>query len=192
MDWKDIAGSVGKFAPVVGTLLGGPAGAIVGAVGSIVASSLGVEATPEAVDQALKTNPEAALKLAAMESDERIKLRSMALAQAQAELEAEARAASSVNETMRSEVAAEHWPSYSWRPAIGFAVAFAVVLCVLAIFMAYGAAIFTSNAAGLQHLPGIIGSVAALLAVVTPILGIASWYRGKMQADPTIPTVNRG
>jgi hypothetical protein len=34
--------------------------------------------------------------------------------------------------------------------------------------------------------------VAGIIAVVSPILGIASWYRGKMQADPSIPTNNRG
>ena len=38
MDWKDIAGTVGKAAPLLGTLLGGRAGA---AVGSIIASALG-------------------------------------------------------------------------------------------------------------------------------------------------------
>jgi hypothetical protein len=41
MDWKDISGLVGKAAPVLGTLLGGPAG---GAIGGI---------TPANVDQVL-------------------------------------------------------------------------------------------------------------------------------------------
>jgi hypothetical protein len=40
--------------------------------------------------------------------------------------------------------------------------------------------------------PGILATVARILAVVSPILGVASWYRGKMQADPSIPTTNRG
>ena len=37
MDWKDVAGVVGKAAPILGGILGGPAGA---AVGSLVARRL--------------------------------------------------------------------------------------------------------------------------------------------------------
>jgi hypothetical protein len=43
-----------------------------------------------------------------------------------------------------------------------------------------------------SQLPTVLGSLAAISGVVLPILGIASWYRGKMQADPNIPTDNRG
>lgn len=56
MKWKDIAGTVGKAAPLIGGLLGGPAGA---AVGGIVASALGTEDTPEAVHAALEADPQA-------------------------------------------------------------------------------------------------------------------------------------
>jgi hypothetical protein len=37
-----------------------------------------------------------------------------------------------------------------------------------------------------------VGSMAALVGVVAPILGIASWFRGKAQADPAIATSNKG
>ena len=49
MDWKDIAGTVGKAAPLLGTLLGGPAG---GAVGAIIASALGTGGSADEVAQA--------------------------------------------------------------------------------------------------------------------------------------------
>lgn len=100
--------------------------------------------------------------------------------------------AADVNKTMQVEASSEHWPTYSWRPAIGFAVALAVMLTVLTVFFAYGAVIFKGNDKGLAQLPGILAAVAGIIAVVSPILGIASWYRGKMQADPNIPTINRG
>jgi hypothetical protein len=100
--------------------------------------------------------------------------------------------AEDINKTMQTEAASNHWPTYSWRPAIGFAVALAVTLVVLTVFLAYGAVIFTGNDKGLAQLPGILAAVAGIIAVVSPILGIASWYRGKMQADPTIKTDNRG
>ena len=100
--------------------------------------------------------------------------------------------AADINKTMQTEAASDHWPTYSWRPAIGFAVALAVTLAVLVVFFAYSAVIFKGNDKGLAQLPGILAAVAGIIAVVSPILGIASWYRGKMQADPRILTDNRG
>jgi hypothetical protein len=185
MEWKDIAGAVGKAAPLLGTLLGGPAG---GALGGLVAAALGTEATPSAVSQALQSNPDAAVKLAQIESDQRVKLQELATDQAKAEIAA----AGEVNKTMQTEAASEHWPTYGWRPAIGFAVAIAVLLSVLTVFAAYGAAIVYNRSEGLAQLPGILAAIAGIIGVVSPILGIASWYRGKMQADPSVPTINRG
>ncbi len=66
MNWKDIASTVGKFAPVVGTVLGGPAGA---AVGALVSSALGVENEPQAVAKAIQADPQAALKLKQLQID---------------------------------------------------------------------------------------------------------------------------
>lgn len=189
MDWKDIAGVVGKAAPILGTLIGGPAG---GTIGGIIASALGTENTPSAISQALTINPDAAVKLAQIEADQKVRLQELVTDQAKAELAAVAQAAGDVNKTMQAEAASEHWPTYGWRPAIGFSVALAVLLSVLTVFLAYGAVVFYNRSEGLQHLPGILAAVAGIIGVVSPILGIASWYRGKMQADPTIPTVNRG
>ncbi|WP_276200291.1 3TM-type holin [Chelatococcus sp. XZ-Ab1] len=55
MQWADLAGTLIKAgAPVLGTALGGPAGATIGGIiGTAVAEALGVEATPEAVADAL-------------------------------------------------------------------------------------------------------------------------------------------
>jgi hypothetical protein len=83
MDWKDIAGVVGKAAPLLGTVLAGPAG---GAIGAIVASALGVENTPDAVAQAVANDPEAAVRLREIESAERVRLQELALEQSKAEL----------------------------------------------------------------------------------------------------------
>ena len=48
----------------------------------------------------------------------------------------------------------------------------------------------------LAQLPGMIGAEAGVMATMAPVLGIASWFRGKMQADsnnrPRVPTDNRG
>ena len=51
---------------------------------------------------------------------------------------------------------------------------------------------FSVKAEVLSYLPGMLGAEAAIMATMAPVLGIASWYRGKMQADPGIPTNNKG
>lgn len=188
IDWKSVGATAGKFAPMLGALLGGPAGA---SVGAMIASALGTGSTPMEVQQALVTNPEAAIKLKEIESTRQVQLQALMVDSAKAELAAATANASDINRTMQAEAAAEHWPTYSWRPAIGFAVAVAILLAVLTVFLAYGAAMY-GKGEGLQHLPGILAAVAGIIGVASPILGIASWFRGRMQADPSLPTVNRG
>lgn len=75
MNWSDIAGVVGKAAPLVGGILGGPLGA---AAGGLVAKALGVAESPEAVAEAIQTDPAAALKLAELQISERVRLAELA------------------------------------------------------------------------------------------------------------------
>ncbi len=99
MNWSDIAGAVGKAAPILGTLVGGPAGA---AIGGVIASALGTENTPEAVNAALQANPDAFVKLKQIESDERVKLQQMALAHADNALAADTAAQAAEVEDRKS------------------------------------------------------------------------------------------
>jgi len=71
VNWSDLKPIVAKAAPVLGTLIGGPAGA---AVGGIVAAALGVEATPDNVAAALQRDPDAAIKLAQIQSEQAMRL----------------------------------------------------------------------------------------------------------------------
>lgn len=101
--------------------------------------------------------------------------------------------ASDINKTMQAESAAEHWPTYSWRPSIGFSIALNVLLTSLTVMVAYiGVMFFQVNAIVLSYIPAMIAAMAALLAAPSGIVGVASWHRGKMQANPDIPTVNKG
>lgn len=77
MDWTEIGKTViGGGAPILGGLLGGPAGAKVGA---IVAGLLGCADSPEAVSTALASNPEALLQLKKYEMDHALELRKLEL-----------------------------------------------------------------------------------------------------------------
>lgn len=191
MDWKDIENAVAKVAPVLGTLIGGPAGP---AIGALVSSALGVDNTPDAVSQALATNPDAAVKLRQIEADQAVRLRELAVTAENNRLTAETAAIQSVNATMQVEAKADHWPTYSWRPAIGFGVAFNTVAASVLVLGVFTAVVSGSPqaATAVAQLPLVLGSLAAISGTVLPILGIASYFRGKMQADPSVATDNRG
>ena len=45
MDWKEIGSKVLKSAPLLGSLLGGPAGGALGTAVSLIGSALGLEGT---------------------------------------------------------------------------------------------------------------------------------------------------
>jgi hypothetical protein len=101
--------------------------------------------------------------------------------------------AGDINGTMRAEAASEHWPSYSWRPFIGFCFGLVALICGVTVAAAYlGVMFFKADPTVLASLPGMLGAEAAVMATIAPVLGIASWFRGKMQSDPSIPTINRG
>lgn len=75
MNWNDLAATVGKAAPILGTLLGGPAGA---AVGSIIASALGTGNQPEDVSAAIQADPSAMIKLREIEASKTVRLQELA------------------------------------------------------------------------------------------------------------------
>lgn len=66
MEWSDIGKTVASAAPLLGGALGGPLGA---AAGSLISSFFGVDDTPEAVDEAIRKDPNAIIKLKQIESD---------------------------------------------------------------------------------------------------------------------------
>lgn len=76
MDWKSVGNGLAKSLPLLGGLLGGPAGA---AIGSIVSSTLGVENTPGDVQLALSNNPDALVKLRELETNSRVQLQQLAV-----------------------------------------------------------------------------------------------------------------
>lgn len=168
--------------PWVGTALGGPLG---GVAASFIGDKLGLSgATVDTVKAVLggmsaedlakykQADQEFELKMATLKIDALYQLEELNLKyNEQAVLNA-----ADINKTMQSEAASEHWPSYSWRPAIGFAVAFNLVSASVVVFVAY---IFRPSLVG--QIPEMLTAQAALNGVAMPVLGIASWFRGKTQ-----------
>lgn len=74
MEWREIAGTVGRVAGAVAPLLGGPVGMAV-SIGSQIAGALGTDTIPEAVAAELRNNPDAALRLQEWAHREREQIR---------------------------------------------------------------------------------------------------------------------
>jgi hypothetical protein len=84
MEWKDIAGTVAKAAPLVGGILGGPVGGAIGGVISLIGSAFGLtpaETTPEKISQMMATDPAAAVKMAEIEANNKVELQKIILEQ---------------------------------------------------------------------------------------------------------------
>lgn len=93
--WNKIRNVVGSVAPVAGSLLAGPAG---GAVGAMLANALGVDSTPDAVAAAIKSDPQAAVKIRQIEAQ---------LEQTRLEVRGQA---------VQAEATGESWLQRNWRP----------------------------------------------------------------------------
>lgn len=76
MDWSDLGKTVASAAPLLGGVVGGPLGA---GIGSIIASAFGVENEPNAIDAAIKSDPNAAVKLREIELSHKEKLEELAI-----------------------------------------------------------------------------------------------------------------
>lgn len=172
MDWSDVAHAIGTAAPVIGSLLG-PAGT---AVGSLIASALGVANTPDAVDAALKADPDALVKVRQLEIEQATQLKTLAIQAEQNRLAADTQRILAVNATMQAEGKSEHWAQWLWRPFNGFA--FGVTLfCNYAVPALVNALVipwFTHPAPAV--VPGEIPEF--VFMAWGAVLGVTAWHRG--------------
>ncbi|WP_110599809.1 3TM-type holin [Salinicola lusitanus] len=150
MNWEAIGNAVAGAAPTLGSMLAGKGGEI---AGKFVAAALGVSSTPEAVNQALQSDPESLAKVRAAE-----------LSLEQARVEAETRRQETVNETMRDELQADGWFKSGWRPAVGWVMA-----------LSFGGLAFSLCAAILRdpsQLPSLMDAVITLVVAMGTVVGV--------------------
>jgi hypothetical protein len=126
MDWGKLGIQIAQAgAPILGGMLGGPVGSMVasGAV-DILAKALGVDATPDAVSNAIATGDPAIVgpALSAAQAEAQAKWPAIA-AMAAAQFQANAAESDSINQTMRAElIAGQKW--WAWRNLYGYSVGF--------------------------------------------------------------------
>ncbi len=151
--WSDVRNIIGDAAPVIGGLLGGPAGA---AVGSVVARALGVGNSPDAVTQALRTDPKALAKVVMLEQSDAMRL-------ALTKLEEQA------SQVRVDELEAKSSSIFvsGWRPAVGW-------VCVTAFGVAYVLEPLVAWGAALAHatvsLPAL--DLSTMMPVLLGMLGL--------------------
>ncbi len=78
MEWKEVLSKITDAAPMIGSLFGAP-GTLAGTVVKLVATTLGVEPTQDAIAAEIKNNPDALLKLKELEATHQIELQKLVL-----------------------------------------------------------------------------------------------------------------
>ncbi|EJA3101998.1 holin family protein [Vibrio fluvialis] len=128
--WDKVKSLIGGAAPLVGSLVGGPAGA---SVGALIAETLGVENSAEAIEAELVRNPDALVKIKQMESEERIRLRELSYQQAELESVERKLVVTEQTKVILSELASDDTYIRRWRPTFGYAVCLAWTLLFFGI-----------------------------------------------------------
>jgi hypothetical protein len=197
MDWKSILGGVAPTLATALSVVGGPAGMVAGAALRVVSSAVfgHPDGTSDQVTQAIQNglSPDAITALQKADNDFKVQMAQITAATDQASIKADSVAISDINTTIQTEAKADHWPTYSWRPFVGFCFGLLGVASGVTVAGAYvGVMFFHTDPSVLAQLPGMLGAEAAVMATMAPVLGIASFFRGKMQSNPNLPTDNRG
>lgn len=188
-----IAMALAQFAPMIAGWLGGSNAETVAAKVVDIAKTVTGQSSPDAAVAALQADPNLAYQYQKAVLDNQADLAKIAADVAIAELAADQANTAAINQTMQTEAKADHWPTYSWRPYIGFCFGSMGLVSGGTVAIAYiGVMFFHVDPVVLGHLPGLIGAEAGVMATMAPVLGIASYFRGKMQASPVVASDNRG
>jgi len=168
MGLSDLGKTIAGFAPLLGSVIGGPAG---GALGSVVASAFGVKDEPEAIHQAIKNDPEAAIKLRKIELDNKVELQDIELKRLEA-----------VNKTMQVEAQSGDPFVRRWRPFYGYCVAVSWVIQMIGFTFVFGyTAIRNPDSLTLviQQFAVLSGSLMALWGLALAVLGVSVHKRSQ-------------
>ncbi|OGO93512.1 MAG: hypothetical protein A3F10_05670 [Coxiella sp. RIFCSPHIGHO2_12_FULL_42_15] len=157
MSWSEVGKTIGKTAPVLGSLFG-PVGSV---IGTLVAKVLGVNSDPDSILEALKNDPQAFEKLLSLQTEI---------------LQAETERLQTINTTMQTEVQSPNWFDH-WRSAWGW-------LSALGFFGFIGAVVYSliANPTLASALLSSITPISELFVIPGVILGVVSWHGVKQQS----------
>jgi len=156
MNWSDLENAIGKAAPILGTLLGGPAG---GAVGALISSSLGISNTPDELNAAIAADPALAEKLQEIQINSKNELQKLQVTAAQNQLvaaTAQYQAEASDRDSARKLAAQQ--PKDWIRPSIAIILTVGVICLTVLIFGGFASSQLTNPTSA-----AIIGTVLGYL-----------------------------
>lgn len=147
MNWADVGRLIGAAAPILSTLLGGPAGA---AVGALVSTVLNTPNDPDAVSTTLATHPDAMVKVQELQTNAKVQLQQLAVTAESNRLQAEAAqyAAEAADRDSARKLAATQ-PRDLIRPLVTALILFGTLLIITAVFMGWNTEILTDPTASL-------------------------------------------
>jgi hypothetical protein len=177
--WSDVGDVLKKAAPIAAGILTGGTSTAITTVAGLVASALGCDPTPEAVQQAIQSDPQAPFKLAELEANHRRDMAALALQARANELAADTARLAEINATMRTESASEKWWVSGWRPFWGFVSGLAFAFTAGQVCWLGFRAVSGGNQDAMRMVPDLVSAMAMLFAIPGAILGVASWHRGK-------------
>ena len=191
MDWSDLGSSIADMAPMLGSAFG-PGGTVIGSLISSAFGGSGKE-TPDELDKLIKADPQAALKLREIESNNKVELEKLIIQGKANELAADTSRIESVNATMRQEaISGDAWQR-RWRPFWGYISGVAFFVQILAIVW-----VMIESPAAAAAVIASIGSLQIFWGVPLAILGVSAYQRGKEkraalgeQAQPLLNMFNR-
>ena len=108
LSWSDVGKAIAGIAPVLGTALGGPAGAV---VGSLVASALGTSSSPDAVNAAIAADPASAAKILQVQTEHQEALVKM-------QTDYQTNLDTQRGEVIQAEAKSDSWMASNWRPIL--------------------------------------------------------------------------
>jgi hypothetical protein len=141
-------------------------------VGSIVASALGVDNDAKAIDEALKTDPEALAKVKQAELEHKAELQRLAIKQEENRLEHDTANVAQINQTMRTEYKNDVY----WRRAVGWAFAATVILFPVGIFVS-----LWNEKLTVSELPAVLAAMKEYWYAVIIVLGVAANHAGRRE-----------
>lgn len=177
--------------PTIATALGGP---LAGLAVDAVTGWLGVpKESADRVKAMLEgMPPEKLVEMKKIDADLQVRLAQLGYDSLYKIEELNARADEAVNKSIQAEAISEHWPTYAWRPFIGFVFGITFIFVAgLCCYLGY-LAVIENNDKAMTMIPAIVTSFTTLFGIPGAILGVSAYFRGKMQSEPTIPTINRG
>jgi hypothetical protein len=168
MNWSDIGNAVGRAAPIVGTLLGGPAGA---AVGALVASALNVSNDPDAVNAALTANPDALVRVQELQLNAKVQLQQLAVTAETSRMQAEgAQYAAEAADRDSARLLASKQPNDFVRPSLTFIMLGGSLFIVVSVLVGWANDAITNPTAALT-----VGTVLGLwLGMTKEVMGF--WF----------------